>query len=97
MEEKERKEAYIKFLDAWGEIPQIDMCIEEMSELIKALCKYKRFKNNLNDELVYNIKEEIADVFNTVEQMRLLFGEDEIKEISDMKIKRCLNRLENKQ
>ena len=96
MNEKERKEAYTKFLDAWGETAQIDMCIEEMSELIKALCKYKRFKNNLNEELIYNLKEEIADVFNTVEQMRMIFGEDEIKEISAMKIKRSLNKLENK-
>ena len=72
------------------------MCIEEMSELIKALCKYKRFKNNLNEELIYNLKEEIADVFNTVEQMRMILCEDEIKEISAMKIKRSLNKLENK-
>ena len=42
------KNSYKKFLDGWGYDAQSLMCIEEMSELTKALCKYKRFKWKYN-------------------------------------------------
>jgi hypothetical protein len=62
-------ELYKKVLLTSGDAHQIDMCIEECSELIQALCKYKRGKPN-------NICEEIADCEILFEQMKLLFNQD---------------------
>lgn len=83
-------------LDKWGEDAQIRMCIEEMSELTKELCKYTRILRNENvnisklEEVKKNIIEETADVLNCVEQMSLMFGEDKVCEVRKQKIERCL-------
>ena len=39
-------ENYKQFLDAWGYQAQSIMCIEEMSELTKELCKLDRYKDD---------------------------------------------------
>ena len=39
-----------------------------------------------------NIVEETADVLNCVEQMSLMFGEDEVKKVRKEKVQRCLNK-----
>ena len=88
------EEEYQIFLDQWGFDAQAMMCIEEMSELTKALCKYMRFnKENAPNEVKENIKEEIADVLNTVEQMQLIFGEKEIEKIRQEKIERTKTKI----
>jgi Bacteriophage CI repressor helix-turn-helix domain. len=58
---------YSAALDKWGADAQTAMCVEEMSELTKELCKWKRGKDNFNE-----IAEEIADVEIMLEQMKLL-------------------------
>lgn len=89
------KEAYKTFLEKWGYDAQSLMAIEEMSELTKALCKYKRFgKENASQEIKDNILEEIADVLNTVEQLALYFGEEEVEKIRKQKIDKTLNKIE---
>lgn len=94
----DRKECYKKFLDAWGEEAQCNMCIEEMAELTKELCKLKRvsISKYKTEEVVQNIKEELADVLNMTEQLKLMFGEDEVEKIRDEKILRTLKRLEDR-
>ena len=47
------------------------MCIEEMAELTKALCKAKRHKRP--DNWLASIYEEIADVTIMLEQIVLIF------------------------
>ncbi|MCK9577790.1 MAG: hypothetical protein M0R51_17925 [Clostridia bacterium] len=64
---------YKKVLLIEGENKQIDICIEEMSELIQALLKRKR-------GLKSNICEEIADVEITLAQMKLTFNEGTLVE-----------------
>lgn len=97
MNEIDRNKSYQTFLDAWGEKAQIMMCVEEMSELTKALCKYLRFKKHgISEELNFNIKEEIADVFNMLNQLKMVFGEEEIMKIADEKIERTLKKLSEK-
>ena len=82
------------FMDVWGEKAQIMMCVEEMSELTKALCKYKRFnKEQSSPEIKQNILEEIADVLNTAEQMKYYFGEEEVEKIRREKIERALKKI----
>lgn len=43
-------------IDNYGEGNQLDMMIEEMSELAKAVCKYKRLKNTMELNLLENEK-----------------------------------------
>ena len=72
-----RKEILAKALDTYGLKLQVDICIEEMSELTKALLKYRRVKpgqGNLQDAHD-SIIEEIADVQITIDQMKMAFGE----------------------
>lgn len=89
----DRDICYKKFLDKWGYDAQALMCIEEMSELTKALCKYDRYgKENAPKEVKDNVLEEIADVLNCVDQMKMVFGEEEIEKIRDEKIKRTLSK-----
>ena len=69
---------------------QIKVCVEEMSELTKALCKHNRGKTDIE-----NIKEEIADVHIMLMQMLMLFNidEEEFLKIVDYKINRTKERL----
>lgn len=76
-------------IDHYGKENQLDMAIEEMSELTKAICKYKRLKKSINSnsgsvnkrvvewERYYvtlgDIKEEIADVLIMIEQLTMIF------------------------
>lgn len=63
----------------FGSDSQTLMCIEEMSELQKELCKHSRGRNNC-----YDIAEEIADVQIMLEQMIILF--DCRESVEDWKI-----------
>lgn len=69
---------------------QINICIEEMSELTKALCKHTRGNTDIE-----NIKEEIADVHIMLMQMLMLFeiDEEEFLNIVEYKINRTKERL----
>lgn len=91
---KDYREEYKIFMDTFGFQSQAMLCIEEMSELTKELCKYKRYANDKNIE--DNIREELADVFNCVEQLSYYFGFDEIQKIREDKINRAINHITNK-
>lgn len=71
-----RMNLYEKAIKEYGPAVQIDMCIEEMSELTKALLKHKRANGDVEKEKKTheNIKEEMADVSIMLEQMEILFG-----------------------
>lgn len=95
------RESYQKFLDAWGQESQERMAIEEMSELIKELCKKIRLINDdfcekTSEKLqktIQNVKEEIADVLNMAEQLEIYYGEAEIEKIREEKMQRTNNLL----
>ncbi|BDR73367.1 hypothetical protein K144316041_23780 [Clostridium tetani] len=83
------KEIYKKAISKYGLYAQIDMVFEEMSELQKELCKFKRGKSNIS-----NIAEEIADVKIMLEQMELAFDiKDKVKFEKNLKIKRLEERI----
>lgn len=79
------KQAIVKF----GPQSQIDMCIEECSELINALEKYRRGRNTKEDVIT-----EIADVQIMCEQMQELFGTIAVAVERDRKIRRLIERIE---
>lgn len=80
------KKAVIK----WGVDAQIDMMIEECSELITALQHFKRGREN-------NVAEELADVEIVLNQIRPFFNQEgEVDSWFYTKSKRLEDRVENK-
>lgn len=70
------REILLDALEHYGERAQVDMMLEEMAELSKALLKLRRAKKHEITEplfLVKNVEEEIADVQIVLNQMKLLF------------------------
>lgn len=96
-------ENYKKYLDKWGDVVQMQMAIEEMSELTKEICKYIRYSTfeSENVEKLETIKQdlmgEIADVINMAEQLELCFGIDEIEKIRSQKILRTDKLVESEE
>lgn len=63
-------------LDKFGEDSQIDVCIEEMSELTKELIKYKRSKLHFREREAASrehVVEEISDVMFMMEYLKMIF------------------------
>lgn len=102
------KEILKRAINTYGSEAQIDVCIEEMSELTKAIIKFKRasqkidfmdvraFRNYIAAK-VSDIAEEIADVEIMLEQMKMIFKcEDEANKQVDNKLKRLGDRLNGK-
>ena len=77
-------------IEKYGEDAQIEMIIEELSELILALQKFKRHRNNKEQlsNLVRDVCSEIADVQIVTEQARLIFG----SWITDLRISEKVER-----
>ena len=44
---KDNSEVYAKIMENFREDEQLIVCIEEMSELTKELCKYLRYKDGI--------------------------------------------------
>ena len=95
MTSERRKEIEGRAINTYGEQPQVDMAIEEMSELTKAILKYRRAENKNKNEAEYledNIIEEIADVQIMLDQMRIIFGDTSSQE--EYKLNRLWARME---
>lgn len=67
----------------WGDQNQIDVAIEEMSELIHAIIRHRR--GTLSAEFVC---EEIADVRICMDQLVEIYGSKSCREWRDKKMKR---------
>ncbi len=77
-------------IKTYGEEAQLWMVIEEMSELAKEICKYKRGMNNPE-----TIAEEIADVQIMLEQAKIIFGNSRrVNEMIEYKLNRLQSRLD---
>lgn len=61
MDERERRDIMLRAIHRYGEAAQIDMAVEEMAELTKALCKVKRATPGATTTAaIANVIEEIA-------------------------------------
>lgn len=88
---EERVLVYDKALHQYGEAIQMAVALEELSECQKEICKFLRGYGNAG-----NLAEEIADATIMLEQMRYIFGlNDLVCEKMDEKIKRLDGRLKN--
>lgn len=84
---------------AFGENAQIDMALEEMSELTKALLKYRRYFGTAEtSKRLEDVREEIADVYIMLAQLEIMFYSgpvfEEDKSLED-RIDQKLERLKN--
>jgi NTP pyrophosphatase (non-canonical NTP hydrolase) len=82
------QELYANVILEWGIAAQVDMAIEECSELINALEKYRRGRVSEKEVIT-----EIADVMIMCEQMAFIFGEEAVEEEKHFKLDRLLKRL----
>lgn len=95
-----QREVLQKAIDTYGETNQMRQCIEEMSELTKAICKKERTMNredSTEQELAdrwADLIDETADVYVMIWQMTMILGEESVAEMIDYKIKRLQKRLE---
>ena len=86
MDERERRDIMLRAIHRYGEAAQIDMAVEEMAELTKALCKVKRATPGATTTAaIANVIEEIADV-------RRIFARS-TDEVEEDKLRRLLGRL----
>ena len=84
---------YDEFIKINGVEKEIILCIEEMSELTKALSKFLRYKGSEKENTIKdNIVEEIADVLNTCEQMQNILGVDKVNAVREQKFKRYFEK-----
>lgn len=74
----------------YGMEAQLNVCIEELSELIKELCKLKRGKGNYD-----SLAEEMADVKIILQELDIMFNNGEaVAEWINKKIERLKATLE---
>lgn len=91
MENMTKRDVLEKAIDAFGKDAQLWMVVEEMSELLKEICKFMRGKENQ-----LQIADEMADVLIMLEQLKIICGVqmDLIRERIDYKVDRLRKRLE---
>ena len=80
-------------IETYGKDMQLNVAVEELSELIKEICKYKRGEGNLD-----NIIEEMADCQIMLSQLRIIFGIklDDISRVKWEKLERLAKRLDER-
>ena len=82
-------DVYGRAVTYYGESSRLLLTIEEMSELIKELCKELRDRGNIE-----NIAEEVADVEITLSQIKMIYDiEDAVSKQRDYKLNRFANRM----
>jgi len=73
----------------WGKEAQIKMAIEEMGELITVLMRIDRGRVETGD-----VTTEIADVGLMIQQLRYIFGKEQVDLDTNYKINRVKERLQ---
>ena len=95
------KKTLRSFVKHYGYIKQMEVAVEECSELIKAIMKYMRndahmSPKNISTGHITAIIEEIADVEIMLEQLKIIFDcEDEVEDEVTYKITRQVERMIN--
>lgn len=78
-----------EIVDTYDQAAQEDIAIEEMSELIKAIIKHRRYHK---EQTLTAIREELADVEIMIAQLKMFYGD--VSDIVDFKLTRQKSRLE---
>ena len=93
---KTERDKLLRIIKRYGEKSQINIAIEEMSELTKELCKYNR--DPIKWKHADKILEELADELQMWKKIQIIFelSKEELDREIDFKIERTLKR-ENEQ
>ena len=75
-------------IHTFGKDMQLNVAVEEFSELTKEICKHKRGADNKQ-----NIIEEMADCYIMLEQMKIMFGVSDVA--LSLEIHKKIERLKN--
>lgn len=94
-----RPEVLQRAINAYGKDSQMDVAIEEMSELSKALIKYRRAEKSQivldREQAERSIYEETADVIVMLTQLLMIFGgKDTVQAYTESKVSRLEKRLQ---
>lgn len=93
MTTEERRALLERAITTYGAPAQMDMAVEEMAELTKAICKVKRVSCTAEAKAVLeNVVEEMADVQIMLDQLRIIFHRS-TEEIEEAKLERLAGRL----
>lgn len=78
-------------IETYGYDMQLNVAIEEFSELIKEICKFNRGNENID-----NITEEMADCYIMLEQLKIIFEikNSSIYSVMEQKLDRLKDRLD---
>lgn len=96
MTTEERRALLDRAITTYGASAQMDMAVEEMAELTKALCKIKRAQAGCEvTAAIGNVIEEMADVQIMLDQLRIIFHRS-TEEIEEAKLERLKNRLDGR-
>ena len=94
MTTEERRALLDRAITAYGAPAQMDMAVEEMAELTKAICKVKRVSCAAEAKAALeNVVEEMADVQIMLDQLRIIFGRS-TAETEEYKLERLKKRLD---
>ena len=86
---EERRQVYLDAASAFGELNQMIVAIEELSEAQKEICKIVR-----GDADFSHLAEEIADATIMLEQLRLIFNvNDQVCDYMDAKVRRLAEKV----
>lgn len=89
------RETLYKVIDRYGKDHQIDIAIEEMSELTKALLKDRRYHTESTRR---DVTEEMADVFICLEQLTIMYQNMcAVEQVEKEKLSRLERRLNDEQ
>lgn len=86
-------------IDTYGRQAQIDVAMEEMAELTKAILKTRRIPEDDHDAQEHarsNVIEEIADVEIMIDQLKIMYGEPHVDAVRKQKLVRLEARMEDK-
>lgn len=94
MTTEERRALLDRAITTYGAPAQMDMAVEEMAELTKAICKVKRVNCAAEAKAALeNAVEEMADVQIMLDQLRIIFGRS-TAEAEGYKLERLKKRLD---
>lgn len=99
LSKEERLEIYNQATKKWGDVAQLDQCIEEMAELTVAINKYKRKvlygEYEGSQKIIDNLVEEIADVKMCIEQLSdIIFKQYDVDAELDRKMQKLIAQIE---
>lgn len=87
----DERKIFLKAIVHYGVENQKNQAVEEMSELIKEICKANRGMMNPT-----NVAEEIADVEIMIDQLKIIYSlGDSVDKFRKYKIKRLEYKIEN--